>query len=53
MAALGRKLPLDQPHRPHAGAAGRADDHMVVDRHLHVPPRLDQIAREADILLAG
>src|SRR5437588_8669741 len=27
----------DQPQRPHAGASGSADDHVIVQRHLHVP----------------
>ena len=47
------RIALNQPHRPHAGPALRADDHMVVHRHLHVPPGLDQVAGQADVLLDG
>jgi len=52
MSAMGRERTLYQPHRPHARSAVRADDHMVVHRHLHVPSGLDQVAGQADILLA-
>lgn len=34
----------NQPHRPHARPSGSADDDMVVHRHFHVPPGLDQVA---------
>jgi hypothetical protein len=41
---------LDQAHRAHAGAALGADDQMVVHRHLHVPPGLNQVSRQANVL---
>jgi hypothetical protein len=50
---MGRKRTSNQTHRAHAGPALGADDHVVVHRHLHVPPGLDQVARQADVLCRG
>ncbi len=44
---------LNQPQRLHAAAPLRADDDMVVDGDAHVAARFDQVAGEADVLLAG
>ena len=41
----------NQPHRTQARPALRPDDHMVVNRHFHVPAGFDEIARQADVLL--
>ena len=44
---------LDQPQRLHAAASLAADDDMVVHRDAHMPPGLDQVSGQADVLLAG
>src|SRR4051794_3535421 len=50
MSAMGRNLPLDQPHCAHARAALGADDDVVVDGDFHVAAGVYQVAGQADVL---
>jgi hypothetical protein len=44
---------LNQPHPLQTGMAVGGDDDMVVNLDFEVPRRLDQVAGQADVLLAG
>src|SRR5688572_10642432 len=50
---LAPQTALNESRRLHAGPPLAADDDMVVDGHAHVTPSLDQILRQANVLLAG